>query len=503
MLALKVIPCSHSIHTDPRLLEQILRNLLTNAIKYTRSGKVLMGCRRRAGALSIEIWDTGIGIPDGELLTIFEEYHQLDNDARERNNGLGLGLFIVQRLVLLLGCKVHVRSRLGKGSVFAIEIALPGDGVDTPKPVALKVPSPVALPAIHGKNRVILVIEDDQDVRELLALLLEAEGYRVTTAYDGHSALDLVQKETIKPDLVIADYNLPRGMDGLQVVAKLREAADRLVPTVILTGDISTKTLAEIARNACVHLSKPVNLRKMLRVMETLLSTPSASDRVAPTQSLAPARAGTLSDLVYVVDDDQNICDSLRALLEGHGYAVATFASCEAFLVDYRAGDGGCLVIDAYLPGLSGFALLQQIKASKDLLPAIMITGNSDVPMAVQAMKAGAIDFIEKPVGASDLIASIERALERSRGVTKMTLWRAEAQGHMAGLTPRQKQIMTLVLAGHPSKNIAADLGISQRTVENHRNQIMTRTGCKSLPALARLALAAAPEGNDMADHPG
>ncbi|MGL4439112.1 MAG: CheR family methyltransferase, partial [Bosea sp. (in: a-proteobacteria)] len=106
-LVLKVVPCQQLINTDPRLLEQMLRNLLTNAIKYTRSGKVLMGCRRRGGALSIEIWDTGIGIPEAELQSIFEEYHQLDNAARERSRGLGLGLAIVQRLVALLGYRVH------------------------------------------------------------------------------------------------------------------------------------------------------------------------------------------------------------------------------------------------------------------------------------------------------------------------------------------------------------------------------------------------------------
>ncbi len=120
-----------------------------------------------------------------------------------------------------------------------------------------------------------------------------------------------------------------------------------------------------------------------------------------------------------------------------------------------------------------------------------MITGVSDVPMAVQAMKAGAIDFIEKPVGTVELLSGIDRALAQARDANLGLQWRAEARRQLARLTVRQRQIMDLVLAGHPSKNIAADLGISQRTVENHRNAIMTRTGCKSLPALARLALAA------------
>jgi two-component system CheB/CheR fusion protein len=120
-----------------------------------------------------------------------------------------------------------------------------------------------------------------------------------------------------------------------------------------------------------------------------------------------------------------------------------------------------------------------------------MITGNSDVAVAVEAMKAGAVDFIEKPVGALDLLASIDRALEQARDSGKLDIWRVAAAEQFAGLSLRQHQIMTLVLAGQSSKVIAADLGISQRTVEGHRAEIMKKTGCKSLPALARLALAA------------
>jgi two-component system CheB/CheR fusion protein len=121
-----------------------------------------------------------------------------------------------------------------------------------------------------------------------------------------------------------------------------------------------------------------------------------------------------------------------------------------------------------------------------------MITGDSDVPMVLEAMKAGASDFIEKPVGRGQLLASIDRALEQSRDADKLFAWRESASSQVAGLTPRQREIMELVLAGHPSKNIAADLGISQRTVENHRASIMKKTGSRSVPALARLAVAAA-----------
>ena len=121
-----------------------------------------------------------------------------------------------------------------------------------------------------------------------------------------------------------------------------------------------------------------------------------------------------------------------------------------------------------------------------------MITGNSDVPMSVRAMKAGARDFIEKPIGREELLEGVARALEQAQDAAKLSVWRKVAADRIVSLTPRQHQIMDLVLAGHPSKNIAADLKISQRTVENHRASIMKKTGTKSIPALARLALAAA-----------
>jgi two-component system CheB/CheR fusion protein len=135
--------------------------------------------------------------------------------------------------------------------------------------------------------------------------------------------------------------------------------------------------------------------------------------------------------------------------------------------------------------------MLQRLRADGCQMPAIMITGNSDVSIAVEAMKAGAVDFIEKPVSADDLLASVNLALENSRDVNKLIALRADAAHLVNSLTPRQHEIMDLVLAGHPTKNIAADLGISQRTVDTHRASIMKKTGSKSLPALARMALAA------------
>ena len=237
-----------------------------------------------------------------------------------------------------------------------------------------------------------------------------------------------------------------------------------------------------------------VSTAKDGRAIDKLLALPIRPPLVRPAQPVE-ATIGSATGRIYLVDDDDQVRGAIRAVLEDAGRVVETFSSCEAFLALFQPETDARLLIDAYLPGMSGLELLQKLRADGRALPAIMITGDSDVSMAVKAVKAGASDFIEKPVNREDLIASIDRTLQQSGDSTKSSQWRDEAVAHLSGLTLRQREVMDRVLAGHPNKNIAADLGISQRTVENHRASIMKRTGSKSLPALARLALIA--EGRD------
>jgi len=481
-LSLRVVPSGASVHGDPRLLEQMIRNLLANALKYTKRGKVLLGCRHRDGVLSVEIWDTGIGIADSELQAIFEEYHQVDNPSRDRDLGLGLGLAIVRRLGNLLGHKVRVRSRPGRGSVFSIEIASP---VIRAAPRSAAPGSAIEDGDDDRRVGTVLIVEDDPEVRELMELVLTDEGHHVMAAADGAGALDLVRRGAIRPDIILADFNLPDGKDGVRVATEVRDILKRSIPVVILTGDISTDTLRLIADRKDTRLHKPVDMNTLTRTIRRLL--PSS---ITPT--ITPAAAP-----VIVVDDDDGVREAIRALLEDEGFAVEDHATAEAFLENFRPGRDVCLLIDAYLPGMSGLDLLRRLGDAGTRPPSIMITGHSDVSTAVEAMKAGALDFIEKPIGRTELLAAIERAFEQSRDSGKRIAAREEAARRVAGLTHRQRQIMDLVLAGHPSKNIAADLGVSQRTVENHRAAIMRKTGSKSLPALARLALAGEQKGED------
>jgi two-component system, chemotaxis family, CheB/CheR fusion protein len=174
-----------------------------------------------------------------------------------------------------------------------------------------------------------------------------------------------------------------------------------------------------------------------------------------------------------VVDEDDSVRGTIRNVLERERVAVEDYESAEAFLAGFRPRREACLVVDACLPRMNSLTLLRLLNGAGNQMPAIMITGISDVPMAVEAMKAGASDVIVKP-NCWDLVARVGRALGQSRESTKLSPRRDDAANQFAGLSPRQRQVMTMVLAGHPSKNIAADLGISYRTVEKHRAAIMT-----------------------------
>jgi two-component system CheB/CheR fusion protein len=271
--------------------------------------------------------------------------------------------------------------------------------------------------------------------------------------------------------------------------------------------------LRDIARHDCVQLNKPVTPAEILNTIAKVLRGSIAKRAVQRTPPRAPvlatvsrapeslpANAATpgAGTNIYIVDDDSEVCDSLRLVFEEHGSDVETFPSAEAFLAwrDAEPSVSGCLVVDARLPGISGVELLRRLAGAGRAMPSLLITGHGDVDMAVQAMKAGASDFIEKPVSMQELLASVTHAMAQSHDTAMVSERNQMAATQIGELTARQREILDLVLLGHPSKNIAADLGISRRTVENHRAAIMRKTGSRSLPALARLALAAAEIGH-------
>lgn len=193
---------------------------------------------------------------------------------------------------------------------------------------------------------------------------------------------------------------------------------------------------------------------------------------------------------VFVVDDDAAVRESLRHLLEAVGMRVATFATAEEFLGAYKTDEPGCLVLDMRLSGMSGVELLEELRSVGSVLPAIVITGFAEVQTAVQSIKAGAIELIEKPLRPEHLIERIRTALEMSREMVERVAAHAEMASRVSRLTPRERQVMELVIEGKPNKVIAAELGLSPRTVEVYRARVMIKTRAESLAELIRVGLA-------------
>ena len=192
---------------------------------------------------------------------------------------------------------------------------------------------------------------------------------------------------------------------------------------------------------------------------------------------------------VYVVEDDEAVRDSLELLLKSDGKAVRTYKNANAFLKDYSDDMAGCIVLDIRMPGMDGMELQKKLNEKHSLLPIIFVTGHGDVPMAVDAMKEGAVDFIQKPYREEALLEKIESALEKDLEQRKTLGEKQEIVRRIKTLTPRESEIMDRMIAGQANKVIAIELEISQRTVEIHRSRVMHKMGTHSLAHLVRMVL--------------
>ena len=263
-LDFRMVGCALWVETDPALLESILRNLISNAVKFTSHGKVLVGCRRRGGEVRIEVHDTGIGIPKDKIDAAFQEFQRLGG-PEQRQPGLGLGLAIVRRLADLLRLKLEVASTVGRGSCFAVEL---------PCAVRARV-RPAAEPGeveIAGP-RTVLVIDDNPLARAALARELTDWGCRVLEAGAGEEAVALLAEAGDSlPDLIITDLDLDGGVNGLDLLARLAASHGIAVPTIVITGDTRPDTLAELKESGHPWLIKPVDAAALRRAAAALLS---------------------------------------------------------------------------------------------------------------------------------------------------------------------------------------------------------------------------------------
>lgn len=269
---LRLVAPPMATRTDPGLLERVLRNLLSNALRYAPGGRVLLGARRRGDRLQIEVWDSGIGIADQHIDRIFQDFYQVGNAARDRREGLGLGLSIAKRLVTMLDGRIDVTSSLGRGSRFTVSLPLTEPSPGTQARAGGAAPAAIA---DGSEDRLIMLVEDDAVIRMALALMLEDWGFRVAEAGSGPEAdglLDELIEAGQTPDVILADYRLPEGTTGLMVMDMVRRRLSRDVPGVLLTGDTSADRLREAAGAQCALLHKPIQPNRLRDTLSAALN---------------------------------------------------------------------------------------------------------------------------------------------------------------------------------------------------------------------------------------
>ena len=261
-VALRHVGCSAAVRSDPVLLERALRNLLSNAVRYTDTGRIVVGCRRRAGIVTVEVWDTGVGIaPDvGEL--IFQEFYQVGNAERDRSKGLGLGLAIVRRTAALIDAELDFASVAGRGSVFRLTL---------PRAAAAAAPVPALQPTPPMRRALILCIDDETEIQTATARLLTGWGHRVIVAGSADEMLARTAADGETPDLIICDYRLRDSETGIAAIDRLRHRHGAAIPAMLITGDTAPDRIREASAGGYPLLHKPLSPSRLRAAVGNLL----------------------------------------------------------------------------------------------------------------------------------------------------------------------------------------------------------------------------------------
>lgn len=262
-LGLRFRAARRVVISDPQLLERVLANLVQNALRYTRQGGVLLAARRHPGGVSLEVWDTGLGIPPDKLEMIFQEFYQLDNPERDRSRGLGMGLAIVRRLCQLLEHPLTVQSRVGRGTVFRVLVpAGDRDAIESPALEADTLP-PRLIPVVT-----VLLIDDERAIREATRELLRPMQVEVLTAGTIAEAVEMARQSAEPIALILSDWRLRGQENGVDAVRAVRAVCGESTPAVLITGDTSPDLLKLAHASGLVILHKPLQPRELMRLVE-------------------------------------------------------------------------------------------------------------------------------------------------------------------------------------------------------------------------------------------
>lgn len=264
-LDFRVVPSSLHVESDPALLERILGNFMSNAIRYTDKGSVLIGCRKKGSKVSVEVWDTGCGISDDQMSLIYEDFYQVENKERDRGKGLGLGLALAKRLADSLGHTIDSQSSLGSGSCFSVSVDLAEDKAD-------KSHDEIFMNIMNLSGINILLIEDDIDVLKATKQLLESWGCKVKTARNKDEVMNLIKENPYNnPDIILADNRLPGDASGIDITYLIQEKLQASIPCVIMTGDVERTHVQSIIDQGFPVLLKPIQPAKFRAMLSHLI----------------------------------------------------------------------------------------------------------------------------------------------------------------------------------------------------------------------------------------
>ena len=356
------------VHTDPARVRQIVINLLSNAAKFTEAGQIRVGLRDTGDRVVISVSDSGIGIPEDKLETIFEEFRQADGSTTRKYGGTGLGLSISRRLAQMLGGDIHVTSVVGEGSTFSV--SLPRELSSTAAEADTEA-TPVSIDA--GAGRVVLSIDDDPDVISLITQELEEDGYRVVGAQRALEGIDKAQ--SLKPHAITLDIMMP-GMDGWEAITRLKASPETRDIPIIVVSILDDKERG-YRLGADEYLIKPVDRESLGRVLQ---------------------RYEGRGKQVLITDDDPVVVEMIRQLLEEDRWTVRTAGNGQEALDAIAASRPDVMLLDLMMPVMDGFETLRRVRANPDSadLPVIIVTAKDLAADEEEELRANASRVIEK-----------------------------------------------------------------------------------------------------------
>ncbi len=398
-LRVRIEPRAARAFTDPLKLRQIVLNLLSNAVKFTDCGEVSLALRTRGDVLVIEIEDTGVGIPPDQLAIIFEKFRQVDGTRTRRAGGTGLGLAIVRELVRVLGGTIAVKSTLGRGSTFTVELTgaiepdsrsagIVGESVPAGAPARDSRPVSAALTSAStstpasSRTRTVLIVDDDPMVLALFRSTLEREGIKVLIACDGMDGLRQARQH--RPHAIVLDIRLP-DLDGWSVMSVLKVDPDlAAIPVVIIS--IEEQRARGYALGAVDYLIKPLDVDSLVDVVERAMNAASGS--------------------VLVVDDDAELLAVIERQLRNAGLSPITTTDARHALTLLRSHRPALMILDLLMPEMDGFQLLMEIRRAGIDTPVLVLTGRDLTHGDRRVLREGLAQVILKGGDALDVVVA-------------------------------------------------------------------------------------------------